>query len=159
VWLAGLVAFTYMFDNKNLYEMQVNLFVALIIDIFVVATVKAITRRRRPSVNDDPFCIGPDVYSFPSGHASRSSLLLGFFICLSPFPYLFWPPLLAWWFAIAISRLLLYKHHILDVIGGVVIGFLEALLMAIIWIGPETAASLVNWISDDRTAGNDAEII
>lgn len=64
----------------------------------------AIARRRRPSVNDDPFCIGPDVYSFPSGHASRSSLLLGFFTCLFPFSYFVWPPLFAWWFAICISR-------------------------------------------------------
>ena len=31
---------------------------ALIIDIFAVAITKAITRRRRPSANDDPFCIG-----------------------------------------------------------------------------------------------------
>ena len=58
VWLVCLIAFTYMFDNKSLYQMQVNLFMALIIDIFAVAITKAITRRRRPSVNDDPFCIG-----------------------------------------------------------------------------------------------------
>lgn len=40
VWLAGLIAFTYMFDNKDLYQMQVNLFAALIFDIFVVAIIK-----------------------------------------------------------------------------------------------------------------------
>jgi len=119
----------------------------------------AIARRRRPSVNDDPFCIGPDVYSFPSGHASRSSMLLGFFTCLYPLSVFFWPPLVAWWFAIALSRLLLFRHHILDVIAGIVIGFLEAMVMAIIWIGPETATSLIKWISDDRVSGNDAEII
>lgn len=56
-------------------------------------------------------------------------------------------------------RLLLYKHHILDVLGGVVVGFLEVLVMALIWVGPETASSLVSWISSDRIAGNDAEII
>jgi len=38
VWLAGLIALTYMFDNKDLYQMQVNLFAALIFDIFVVAS-------------------------------------------------------------------------------------------------------------------------
>lgn len=53
----------------------------------------------------------------------------------------------------------MYRHHILDVLGGVVIGFLEVLLMAIIWIGPESATSIVKWISDDRVSGNDAEII
>ena len=53
----------------------------------------------------------------------------------------------------------MYRHHILDVVGGVVIGFLEALLLAIFWIGPDTAKSVIKWISDDRISGNDAEII
>jgi hypothetical protein len=56
-------------------------------------------------------------------------------------------------------RLLLYRHHILDVVGGVVIGFFEALIMALLWVGPDTAKSFVKWISDDRTSGSDAETI
>jgi len=40
VWLVCLLGFTYMFDNKDLYEMEVNLFIALIIDIFAVAIIK-----------------------------------------------------------------------------------------------------------------------
>lgn len=40
LYLLALIAFTYMFDNKDLYEIEVNLFVALILDIFVVATIK-----------------------------------------------------------------------------------------------------------------------
>lgn len=40
VWLVCLLAFTYMFSDVKLYEMEVNLFIALIIDIFVVAIVK-----------------------------------------------------------------------------------------------------------------------
>ncbi|CAO1415054.1 unnamed protein product, partial [Diamesa serratosioi] len=155
VWLVCLIAFTYMFDNKSLYQMQVNLFMALIIDIFAVAIIKAITRRRRPSANDDPFCIGPDVYSFPSGHASRSTLIFFFFTTLFPVSFMFWGPLFAWWFSICISRMLLFRHHILDVLGGVFVGTTEALLMAFIWVGPEKATSLVNWISDDRVSGSD----
>lgn len=57
------------------------------------------------------------------------------------------------------SRLLLYRHHILDVVGGIVLGLIETLLMAIIWIGPEAAESFVKWISDERVAGSDAELI
>jgi hypothetical protein len=56
-------------------------------------------------------------------------------------------------------RLLLFRHHILDVFGGVFLGFFEAVVMAIIWIGPETSTNLVKWISDDRISGNDAELI
>ncbi|CAG9812266.1 unnamed protein product [Chironomus riparius] len=159
VWLAGLIAFTYIMGNSKLHEMEVNLFVALIIDIFAVAIIKAITRRRRPAINDDPFCIGPDMYSFPSGHASRSSMLLLFFMFLYSFPVLFWPPLVAWWLAICVSRLLLYRHHILDVFGGIILGFFEAFVMALIWIGPEASTEFVRWISDERVAGNDAEIL
>lgn len=56
-------------------------------------------------------------------------------------------------------RLLLYRHHILDVVAGVILGFAEGLLMALLWFGPETSAALVRWISDERNIGNDAEII
>lgn len=104
VLLVAVIGFTYMIENPSLYEVEVNLFMALIVDILIVAVTKAATRRRRPSVNDDPFYIGPDVYSFPSGHASRSSLLLGFFTVLYPLSWFCWPPLFAWWFAICISR-------------------------------------------------------
>lgn len=40
VWLVAVIGFTYMIEDKSLYEMEVNLFMALIIDIFVVAIVK-----------------------------------------------------------------------------------------------------------------------
>lgn len=41
-----------MFDNKSLYEMQVNLFVALLIDIFAVAIIKGeiIARRKKEKI-------------------------------------------------------------------------------------------------------------
>lgn len=42
VWLAGLIAFTYIMGNSKLHEMEVNLFVALIIDIFAVAIIKGL---------------------------------------------------------------------------------------------------------------------
>jgi hypothetical protein len=62
-------------------------------------------------------------------------------------------------FPIFFYRLLLFRHHILDVVGGVFLGLIEGLVMAVIWIGPETATYLVKWISDDRISGNDAELI
>jgi len=56
-------------------------------------------------------------------------------------------------------RLLMYRHHILDVFGGIILGFFEALVMAVLWFGPETSKFLVSWISDEKIAGSDAEII
>lgn len=151
VWLVGWLAFTYMIDNKSLYQMQINMFVALIFDIVCVAVIKAIVRRRRPSV--DPYAYGPDIYSFPSGHASRSTMLLCFFTLLSPFSIVFWPPILAWTTSICMSRLLLYRHHILDVIAGVFLGLFEACFLAIIWLDQETCESVMKWMTDESNTG------
>ena len=40
-----------------------------------------------------------------------------------------------------VSRVLLGRHHILDVLGGVVVGLIEYLLMTLIWMDEESAAS------------------
>lgn len=53
------------------------LFTGLMFDVAVVGTTKGITRRSRPVVNhDDVLSIGPDKFSFPSGHTSRAVFLL-----------------------------------------------------------------------------------
>lgn len=62
VWLAGLLALCYFFDNPKYYQTQMNLFVGLILDIVFVASIKAATRRRRPTVNNDILSIGPDKF-------------------------------------------------------------------------------------------------
>lgn len=153
-----------------------NLFIGLILDIIIVACIKALTRRRRPTVNDDFMVIGPDKFryinyllcifskqpkdpvfffrfSFPSGHASRAVLILLFFTVLNPISILFWPPLLAWTVSVAMSRLLLYRHHILDILGGVALAVLEALLLSIIWLEKDTAAWIMSCLSDERLPG------
>ena len=51
---------------------------ALIMDIVVVAVVKAITRRRRPVANKDSemfVAVSVDKFSFPSGHCTRAVML------------------------------------------------------------------------------------
>jgi membrane-associated phospholipid phosphatase len=140
-----------MIDNKDLYQTQINMFVALSFDILCVAVVKAIVRRRRPSV--DPYAVGPDVYSFPSGHASRATMILCFFTLLSPVYFIFWPALFTWTVSICISRLLLYRHHILDVLAGVVLGLFEAFFLAIIWLNQESCESVMNWMTDESNTG------
>ena len=46
-----------------------------------------------------------------------------------------------WGVAVMVSRVLLGRHHILDVLGGVVVGLIEYLLMTLIWMDKESAAS------------------
>lgn len=153
VWLAGWLAFCWIADNKDLYQMQVNMIVGLIIDIIFVAIIKAATRRRRPAVNTDIFGIGPDKFSFPSGHASRAFFVLGFFTILSPLPWFLWPPMFAWAFSVALSRLILIRHHILDVLAGVILGLFDVLVLSVVWFGPEFSAWIMRSISEDNVPG------
>lgn len=153
VWLAGWMAYIWTVDNKESYQMQVNFMFGLILDIVLVAIIKAATRRRRPTMNDDMFTIGMDKFSFPSGHASRAFLILLFFTWLSPVNIFLWCPLFAWSFSVGLSRLLIYRHHILDVTAGALLGILEAVVLWILWLGPGTCNWIMNSISEDHVPG------
>merc|ERR1719431_1338494 len=65
-WLVGCLAGLYLTQ----FPLFLNLLLGLILDIAVVAVIKAFTRRRRPSMNvDDQFATfqAVDKFSFPSG--------------------------------------------------------------------------------------------
>uniref|UniRef100_T1GI00 Phosphatidic acid phosphatase type 2/haloperoxidase domain-containing protein n=1 Tax=Megaselia scalaris TaxID=36166 RepID=T1GI00_MEGSC len=158
VWLAGLMAYIWIVNSKASYQMQVNLMFGLLLDIVIVAIIKAATRRRRPTMNDEMFTIGMDKFSFPSGHASRAFFLLLFFTWLSPVSIIFWSPLFAWSFSVGLSRLLLYRHHILDVVAGAILGILEALLLCILWLGSDTCNWIMNTISEDYVPGGPEDV-
>jgi len=115
--------------------------------------IKAITRRRRPTSNDDSFTIGPDKYSFPSGHASRATFIVYFFFYVWPVSLMFAPPLLAWCFSVCTSRLLLRRHHIFDVLVGVFLGIFEGLIIGYIYLEQETCINLISWITDEKVHG------
>lgn len=154
-WFCGLLAFIWLWDNPDLYQMQINLIWGLLLDVIIVALLKAATRRRRPAANaSDMFVtLGPDKFSFPSGHASRASLVAHFFIHLWPVPFIFVPPLLAWSFAVCVSRVLLQRHHILDVSAGALLGQLEGSLLGMLWLSQSSCAWFVSWLSDERLEG------
>ena len=82
-----------------------------------------------------------DKFSFPSGHATRATMLALLFTLLSPLPFLLWIPFLAWAGAVAVSRVLLGRHHILDVVAGVVIGAAEAVILSMLWRSEEEVGS------------------
>lgn len=118
------------------------------LDTISVAVIKAITRRRRPISNDDPFTVGPDKYSFPSGHSSRAAFIVYFFFYIWPISLICVPPLLAWSFSVCMSRLLMRRHHILDVLVGVFLGIFEGLIIGYIYLEQETCINLISWITD-----------
>lgn len=114
--------------------------------------LKAVTRRRRPTVNDDVFAVGPDKYSFPSGHASRATFIVYFLFYLWPISLIYALPLLGWSFSVCMSRILMRRHHIIDVLVGIILGMLEGLLMDYIYLKEDTCVSLISWITEERVA-------
>lgn len=158
LWITCILMFIWILDNKNLYQMQINLLIGLFLDIAIIAILKALTRRRRPAVNDDPFAMGPDKYSFPSGHASRASLICWFFMDVSPISPLYVLILLTWCAAISVSRLLMKRHYILDVCLGLLIGVFEAVIVKQIYLESATCVRLVSWITDEKIPGAEYDV-
>jgi len=103
-----------------------NLFLGFLLDVLVVGTIKGIVGRGRPVYNkadDFVLVVSVDHYSFPSGHASRASLVAMFAtVCLNGTN----PPLaiavLCWGALTGVSRALLGRHYVGDVIFGVLVG-------------------------------------
>ncbi|XP_068143476.1 polyisoprenoid diphosphate/phosphate phosphohydrolase PLPP6 [Drosophila tropicalis] len=153
VWLSSWIAFIWLFNSEPLFEMQLNMLVGLLLDIVVIALFKALVRRRRPVSDKDVLTIGPDKYSFPSGHASRSFLVLVFFSKLYALPFIVRVPMTAWAVTIAISRLILRRHYILDVLVGAVFGICEAYVIKFVWISQDAAACIIKYISEDNVPG------
>ncbi|CAH1171283.1 unnamed protein product, partial [Phaedon cochleariae] len=159
-WFAFWIAFTWLFDNPHLVEMQVNMLMGLFVDIVFVAVAKAYFRRRRPVENKDDALgqMGPDVFSFPSGHASRAVFVVYFFTRLWPVHLLFRPSVVAWACAICLSRLLMKRHYLLDVLGGCLLGLFEGLLMELLWLDGATARSILSIVSDEKLDGGEYHV-
>ncbi|KAF0758246.1 phospholipid phosphatase 6 [Aphis craccivora] len=160
VWIACWMIFIWFAWSKSLFQMQVNFLIGLFIDIIAVATIKAFVRRRRPvgNKNDQWVTIGPDVYSFPSGHVSRAFFILFYFFKLYPlneFMVLF---LCVWAVAVAFSRILLRRHHLLDVIAGSILGYFISIIVSVIWIDQSTAEYVVSYVSDDKLEGGEYHV-
>lgn len=132
----------------------VNLFVCLLFDLLVVGTVKSVVRRKRPHYNRGHFVVvSVDSWSFPSGHSTRAVMVVTLIWLYTPLwqtmvalnhkaKYPFLPEYILphhlliiaycfvtlWMLATACSRVVLGRHYIADVLGGVLIGVLEALV-------------------------------
>lgn len=149
-WITLAMASIWIIHHQDWYQMQVNLLLGLILDILFTAVLKALVRRRRPLKTDDKFCIGPDKFSFPSGHASRVTFLVYFFLYLWPISTIWIPSLLAWCVSVCLSRLLMRRHHILDILAGIVLGIFEGMIIGWLYLSQNTCISLVSWITNEK---------
>ncbi|KAL4219473.1 lipid phosphatase [Mactra antiquata] len=142
-WLFGTLVMILSVHQALHVELLINLFYGLVIDLIVIGILKTVFRRSRPQYNEmDMFAtVSIDNYSFPSGHASRAGMLACFFVlCVLDSPK--WIILAIFWsFVVTLSRVLLGRHHLVDVICGYFTGIFEYLLLAYLWIPKETCMS------------------
>lgn len=118
-WIAITIVLLYLSPNNRSVA---QLLVGLVLDIVYVALLKASTRRRRPlyAKQDDQFVmVSVDKHSFPSGHASRAIYVALFCCNHSLLSLLIW----FWSLSVCISRILLGRHHLGDVLFGAFLGY------------------------------------
>lgn len=125
-WLILAVSLLLIGAESSLIR-HAHLLVLLLVDLMIVGTSKAIFRRQRPANNieDDVLTVSVDKFSFPSGHATRATLLL-FYLCAEYFAtdsstqtgVIFWST------CVILSRVIIGRHHVIDVISGCLIGTL-----------------------------------
>lgn len=124
-------------------------FSVFFLDIIVISVIKAYVRRRRPTDNEsDMFLtVGPDKFSFPSGHASRASYISHFFISAFEASTVLTLPLLLWSTSVCVSRILLQRHHVLDVVFGFFLGIVESMFVSYFWLGQDSCSWLLSIFS------------
>lgn len=134
---------------------MLNFLALTLLDLAVIGIFKPAFRRTRPVYNTG---IGHvtihvvDQFSFPSGHASRAGFLTSFVWhtqyhhAEGMHPWLSSPTFtviaLAWATAICASRVLLGRHHVLDVLLGFALGVSYVYIWDPLWINAEFASSL-----------------
>ena len=112
------------------------LFSVLLGDLIIVALVKLLCQRQRPAHNkDDMFAtVAIDHYAFPSGHATRAALL-AYFFAEKVFSDAATKGLISLWaMFVCMSRVLLGRHHVFDVLFGILIGICEYKVLAFYWL-------------------------
>jgi presqualene diphosphate phosphatase len=133
-WL-GLTLSMLVFSRGNrstLHHQQLwlNFLLGLIIDLVETGLLKAIVRRNRPVYNqvakDMHVIVAVDQFSFPSGHSSRASFIAIFVVCCvaDPNATALIVSTLAWAACIALSRCLMGRHYLGDVVAGIGVGVL-----------------------------------
>lgn len=123
--LCGVLLLLHYLTSEPLYLTHtINMFTLLVTDIIVVVPIKLFFKRPRPAINQGtiPLSVSSvDCYAFPSGHASRCVALAIYFCYMPPFrlqTHLWY----IWALVVSLSRVLIGRHHVADVIIGVAAG-------------------------------------
>lgn len=129
LWFGGPAGVLLLSSSPPLRRDAACLLFAMLLDLALVALLKAVVRRPRPAYNlGDTRVFSVDRFSFPSGHASRCALVAALAVqcadgagagagaaaCVG-----------VWAAGTAVSRVTMGRHHVSDVLCGVALGLLE----------------------------------
>ena len=126
IWLT-ILFLSLLLTEGSLENSLLDLFLSINVDIAIVASLKSLIKRSRPSHNvGDRYRFGPDIHSFPSGHSNRA-----FFVALYATLYFgwIWALLYIWAVLVAFSRVSRGRHYVSDIIGSLIISTIEVLII------------------------------
>ena len=144
IWIPIPIAILLAARSPTIHRVAVGLLAGFLIDLLFVGLIKHLVRRSRPLYNKDMFLtFAVDHWSFPSGHSSRVFFISTFlyFVRRSPGEgfnsgkngetYLWF--VFLWSGVTSISRVLLGRHFILDVLVGGCLGVINGLLIILLF--------------------------
>ncbi|KAK6935209.1 Phosphatidic acid phosphatase type 2/haloperoxidase [Dillenia turbinata] len=127
-----------------LRHIVIGLFLGSLLDLLLVGLIKFLVRRPRPVYNKDMnLTVAVDHWSFPSGHSSRVCFISSFislsiekvregFVDLDSdgkvLKYVV-SAVFMWSIFTSISRVLLGRHFVFDVVAGAFLGVIEAIFV------------------------------
>jgi membrane-associated phospholipid phosphatase len=132
VWFLLLPAMNFFTPQLLMWQPSSDVVRLVIIglasDILIIVALKQTFRRRRPAHHLQDFrFVGPDQYSFPSGHATRAWLLTG--LAASRLggedgDAMTLRLATTWAAVVSLGRVALGRHYVSDVICGGLVGLL-----------------------------------
>ncbi|XP_053549846.1 polyisoprenoid diphosphate/phosphate phosphohydrolase PLPP6 [Bombina bombina] len=143
-WIVGTVYCLNKSESSAGREVILNLLFALLLDLILVGIVKGIVRRRRPVHNRmDMFAtFSVDKYSFPSGHATRAAMVSRFILNHLVLAYPVRVLVMLWAVVVSLSRVMLGRHNVTDVLFGFFMGHMQYNLVEYFWLSPSTLPAL-----------------
>ena len=126
-WLSGSVFMMWRVPSAPEKEVFLNLMIALCIDLIVIGLLKVTFKRSRPNYNqqDMVLTVSVDNYSFPSGHATRSAMVVIFLLAHLKLQTGMKILLILWGLCVGSSRVVLGRHYLSDVLAGFLVGYLQ----------------------------------
>ncbi|XP_073909085.1 inactive phospholipid phosphatase 7 isoform X4 [Castor canadensis] len=112
----------------------------------MVAGVQKLIKRRGPFETSPNLLdyLTMDIYAFPAGHASRAAMVSKFFLSHLVLAVPLRVLLVLWAFCVGLSRVMIGRHHITDVVSGFIFGYFQFRLVELVWMSSNTCQMLIS---------------